>query len=56
MIDGLVRRVWDEIGDEARVVATGGLAHVMAPLCDTISEVDEDLTLEGLQLIYELNA
>lgn len=55
MIDGLVRRVWDEIGVETPVVMTGGLAERMAPLCDTTTAVDPDLTLKGLILIYERN-
>ena len=56
MVDGLVRRVWTELGVETKVIATGGLAERMAPLCDTIDDVDIDLTLKGLAIIYELNA
>ena len=55
MVDGLVRRIWAEIGQECLVVATGGLAEKMAPLCDTIAEVDSDLTLKGLVLIHARN-
>ena len=55
MVDGLVRRVWAELGREAPVVATGGLAPSMAPLCETVGHVDVDLTLEGLRLIRERN-
>ncbi len=56
MIDGLVRRVWDELGTETPVVATGGLAPSMARLCETISAVDPDLTLKGLMAVYRTNA
>jgi len=56
MVDGLVRRAWQEIGQECPVVATGGLAERMAPLCETIGHVDMDLTLKGLALICERNA
>jgi type III pantothenate kinase len=55
MIDGLVRRIWGELGQETRVVATGGLAVRMAPLCETVTDVDTDLTLRGLLLIYRMN-
>ncbi len=55
MIDGLVRRVTDELGMPAPVVATGGLAARMAPLCETVDHVDADLTLTGLRIIRDLN-
>ncbi len=55
MIDGLVKRAWGEIGGECPVVATGGLAERMAPLCETIGQVDSDLTLKGLMLVYRRN-
>lgn len=56
MIDGLVRRVFAELGTTAPVVMTGGLAERMAPLCETATAVDPDLTLKGLMLIYQRNA
>lgn len=55
MVDGLVRRIWTEIGAECPVVVTGGLAEMMAPLCATASTVDVNLTLHGLALVYDLN-
>ncbi|HEY5468547.1 MAG TPA: type III pantothenate kinase [Coriobacteriia bacterium] len=56
MVDGLVRRTWAELGTETRVVATGGLAERMSTLCDTITDVDVDLTLKGLLLVYKRNS
>ncbi len=56
MVDGLVRRVWAELGEQTPVVATGGLAERMAPLCATVTDVDPDLTLKGLMILYGLNA
>ncbi len=56
MVDGLVRRVWSELGTETPVVATGGLAPSMAPICETITDVDVDLTLTGLRMIRDLNS
>jgi len=55
MVDGLVRRVWIELGAETPVIATGGLAERMGTLCDTISDVDMDLTLTGLRMIHAKN-
>lgn len=56
MIDGLVRRMWAELGYECPVVGTGGLAAMMSPLCETITAVDVDLTLKGLALIWRRNS
>ena len=55
MVDGLVRRTWAELGCETPVIATGGLAERMGALCETITEVDTDLTLKGLRMVWELN-
>lgn len=52
--DGLVRRIQREHGT-ARVIATGGLAALLAAECETIDEVDEFLTLDGLRLIHARN-
>lgn len=56
MVDGLVRRCFAEMGTECPVVATGGLAARMVPLCETIEVADPDLTLRGLMLVHERNA
>lgn len=55
-VDGLVRRSWTELGTETRVVATGGLAERMAGMCETITDVDPDLTLKGLLIVCERNS
>lgn len=52
-VDGFVKRVFAELGYEAPVVATGGLATVMGPLCRTVTAVNPELTLEGLRLVHE---
>lgn len=53
MVEGLVRRMKAELGGAAVVVATGGLASVVAPESSEIEHVDEELTLRGLRLIWE---
>jgi len=56
-VDGIVRRIRAELGDEAApVVATGGLAELIAPHASTVEHVDPFLTLQGLRLVWELNA
>ena len=52
-IDGLVRRIWNELGYKTKVVGTGGLVSTVAALSETIDAIAKDLTLEGLRIIYE---
>lgn len=56
LIDGLVARISQELPSKPTVIATGGLAETIAPLASSIDRVDENLTLEGLRLLWELNA
>src|SRR5579871_3121837 len=55
LVDGLVRRFRAELGGDATTVATGGLAPLVAPHCETIQHVEPWLTLQGLRLIHERN-
>jgi type III pantothenate kinase len=55
MVEGLVRRMSDELGGQALCIATGGLAEVIAPETSLIEHVDADLTLHGLRLVWERN-
>ncbi|MBV8194763.1 MAG: type III pantothenate kinase [Candidatus Dormibacteraeota bacterium] len=56
LVEGLVGRIRAEIGKQAKVIATGGLAADLAPMISVIDVVDENLTLTGLRLIHEQNA
>lgn len=55
LVNEIVRRMQDEMGRKATVVATGGLAQVIASESDAIGHVDANLTLDGLRLVYERN-
>src|SRR5215468_3611909 len=55
MVEGLARRMSDELGGNVVCVATGGLASVIAPETDVIQHVDIDLTLHGLRMVWERN-
>jgi type III pantothenate kinase len=53
MIDGLVRQLRGELGEDLRAIATGGLARVFFPRLETVEAVEPTLTLDGLRLIFE---
>jgi type III pantothenate kinase len=55
LVDGLVDRIRAEVGFPCAVIATGGLASLIAPLSRTITEVDDELTLVGLRILYDRN-
>jgi len=55
MVDGLVRRIKEEMRGAAKVIATGGLARLVGQKAQTIDVTDELLTLDGLRIIYERN-
>ena len=55
MIDGMIDKIENELGEECRILATGGLAHRIINYCEHDIEIRENLILEGLRLIYERN-
>jgi type III pantothenate kinase len=54
-VDGIVVAIREELGVDAQVIATGGLAELIAPHSSTISRIDPMLTLEGLRIVWALN-
>jgi type III pantothenate kinase len=55
MVDAIVARFMDELGNKAKVVATGGMIEYIAPYSKAIEVVDPDLTLKGLLMLYTMN-
>lgn len=54
-IDGMIEKIEEELGEKATVVATGGLAGIIIPLCKRDIILDDELLLKGLMLIYNKN-
>ena len=55
LVDGIVSRIQEELGEKALVVATGGNAAIIARESRTIDKVNPDLTLLGVKIIHDLN-
>jgi type III pantothenate kinase len=55
LVDGVLERIFAELGHKPRVIAAGGLAHMVAADSRHISEIDDLLTLDGLRILFERN-
>ena len=55
LLDGLIDRFEQELGKSATVVATGGMAQFITPLCKHEIILEKDLLLKGLNIIYKKN-
>ncbi len=55
MIDGLVERIEEELGHSSTLIATGGMAQFITPLCRRQIILEKDLLLKGLNIIYKKN-
>jgi type III pantothenate kinase len=55
LVEGMVKRFREELGEEAKAIATGGLAELIARETNIFHAVNEDLTLIGLRMVYDMN-
>ncbi|HZB87578.1 MAG TPA: type III pantothenate kinase [Terracidiphilus sp.] len=55
LVDGILERIFEELGQKPRVIATGGLARMVAADSRYIGEIDDMLTLDGLRILFERN-
>jgi type III pantothenate kinase len=54
-VDGILKRLRGELGDDTITIGTGGLASTIAPFCEELDQVDDLLTLTGLRILWERN-
>jgi type III pantothenate kinase len=55
LVDGMLGRMFDELGTRPKVIATGGLARVISAQTKYVNDVEDDLTMEGLCILYRRN-
>jgi type III pantothenate kinase len=55
LVDGILLRMFDELNSRPKVVATGGLARVITLETKYVDEIDDNLTMEGLRILYDRN-
>ena len=55
LVDGMLERIFAELGSKPRVIAGGIMAHLIAEDSRYISEIDDMLTLDGLRILFERN-
>ena len=55
MVEGLMRRIAEELGGRVTRIATGGLAPLVLPETDMFDAHEPDITLHGLRIVWERN-
>ncbi|MBQ5607825.1 MAG: type III pantothenate kinase, partial [Oscillospiraceae bacterium] len=55
MLDGMIQRMEEELGQKTKVIATGGIARFITPMCKTPIIYDKDLLIKGLAMLYREN-